>query len=188
MTAEANDGAAKDRMQDSAARWTATGPADMEPTDRVSTESAGTESAGTESTPRVDDEHEPGAGTAAVAGAAYGVLLVLGVLVGIYGSFYYAMSLAGVPLGALVAVFVNFLMCRAAGRAMRTRLGALLPAIGWLVTVVVFSSERSEGDLLITGTVSGYIFLFGGIIAAAIAVGMSFAYPSGPHGERPGER
>lgn len=122
---------------------------------------------------------EPSRSEAAVTGAAYGTLLVLGALVGVYGAFYYSLSVWGVPLGAIVAVVLNFVMCRAAGRMMRTRLSAVLPAVGWLVAVLLLSAKRSEGDLLITNTVGGYILLFGGSLAAAIAVTMSVV-------ERPG--
>lgn len=123
--------------------------------------------------------------SAAIAGAAYGMLLLLGVVVGVYGAVYHAsLSVWRVPVGALVAVAAVFLVCRAAGLLLRTRPAALLPAVGWLVAVVALSSRRPEGDLLITGSAGGYVLLFGGAVAAAVAVTMSFLDrtrpPSGP--------
>ena len=126
------------------------------------------------SQPAQDQETSgPGRVDAILAGGAYGMLLLLGLFVGIYGAFLFSLSVASVPVGAIVAVVVNFVMCRAAGRMMRTRLAALLPAVGWLIAVVVLSSKSGEGDLVVTGTVAGYVFLFGGTVAAAIAITMS---------------
>lgn len=122
---------------------------------------------------------EPSRSEAAVTGAAYGTLLVLGAVVGVYGVFYYSLSVWSVPFGAIVAIVVNFVLCRGAARMMRTRLSAILPAVGWLAAVLPLTSKRSEGDLLITDTAGGYVLLFGGSLAAAIAVTMSVV-------ERPG--
>lgn len=129
-------------------------------------------------------EREPSRRDAVAMGATYGVLAILGFLVGVYGVFYYSLSLGVVPVGALVAVVVNFVMCRAASRSMRTRLAAMLPAAGWLIAVVLLSAERTEGDVLITNSTAGYILLVGGIIAAAVPVAMSLV--SGARTDGPG--
>lgn len=131
---------------------------------------------------------QPGRGAAAVTGAAYGMLLLLGFTVGVYGAFYYSLSVWSVPVGALVAVAVIFIVCRAAGRLLRTRPAALLPAVGWLVAVVLLSAQRPEGDLLITSSTAGYVLLFGGAVAAAVAVTMSFLDRTGPREGRTGVR
>lgn len=124
------------------------------------------------------DTGPPSTGTASrlfavVTGAVYGVLFVLGIFLGIYGAFFFSVSLWVLPAGAIAGIVVNFVACRVAGLVMRTRMGAALPAAGWLLAVVVLAAKRSEGSLIITGTTAGYVFLFGGTAAAVAAVMMT---------------
>lgn len=124
-----------------------------------------------------------------MTGAAYGMLLLLGVAVGVYGAFYYSLSVWNVPVGALLAAAAIFGVCRGAGRFLRTRPAALLPAVGWLLAVVTLSSQRSEGDLVITDSGAGaYVLLFGGAIAAAVGVTMTFLDRSRPASGHVGPR
>jgi TRAP-type C4-dicarboxylate transport system permease large subunit len=62
---------------------------------------------------------------------------------------------------------------RLAGWAMGSKLGAVIPTVTWLVVVFALSTKRAEGDLVITGTFPGYLFLIGGSIAAMIAVALT---------------
>ncbi len=119
---------------------------------------------------------------AVVTGATYGMLLVLGFVVGVYGAFYSSLWVGVVPVGVVAAVVANFVMCRAAGRMLRARLSGLVPAGGWVVAMVLLSSRRPEGDLIITGSRLGYMLLFGGTIAAAL--GASLSLIDGPRGLR----
>lgn len=139
-----------------------------------------TEEGGTSTTQQGGADRLPGRDDAAVTGAAYAMLLLLGFLVGVYGAFYHSLAAWGVPLGAIVAVAVNFVLCRGAGRMMGTRPSALLPAAGWLIAVMLLSSKRSGGDVLITDSLAGYTLLFGGTVAAAIAVAMTFVDRAAP--------
>lgn len=133
-----------------------------------------TEDSETSAEPQGGTRTTPGRDEAAVTGAAYAMLFMLGFLVGVYGAFYHSLSAWGVPLGAIIAVAVNFVVCRGAGWMMGTRPSALLPAASWLIAVMLLSSKRSGGDVLITSSSAGYILLFGGTVAAAVAVAMSF--------------
>jgi hypothetical protein len=105
-----------------------------------------------------------------VTGLAYGVLAVLGVVLGVVESFQFSWEVAGVPVAAIVLSLVNLAVFRAAGWAMASRLGAVMPAVPWLIVLVVLSARRPEGDLVVTGTAAGYVYMFGGAVAALIAI------------------
>lgn len=115
-------------------------------------------------------EAQPGRDPAFLTGAVYGVLAVLGVALGVFGSFEFSWTFVGIPVAALGWSAANLAVFRAAGWAMEGKLGAGLPAAFWLVVVVVLSSRRPEGDLVVTGTVAGYVFIFGGAVAALAAI------------------
>jgi hypothetical protein len=103
-------------------------------------------------------------------GIAYGVLAVLGVLLGVIGSFEFSWQAGSVPVAAIALSVVNLVIFRAAGWAMESRLGAVVPAALWMIVLVVLSSRRPEGDLVVTGTTAGYVYMFGGAVAALVAI------------------
>jgi hypothetical protein len=103
-------------------------------------------------------------------GVAYGVLAVLGVLLGVIGSFEFSWQAGSVPVAAIVLSVVNLAAFRAAGWAMESRLGAAVPAILWMIVLLVLASRRPEGDLVVTGTTAGYVYMFGGAVAALVAI------------------
>jgi hypothetical protein len=105
-----------------------------------------------------------------LTGIAYGVLAVLGAVLGVIGSFEFSWQLGAFPVAALAWTAVNVAAFRGAGWAMEGKLGVAAPAVPWLVVVLVLSSSRPEGDLVVTGTTAGYVFIFGGAIAAAVAL------------------
>ena len=105
-----------------------------------------------------------------VSGGAYGVLAVGGAVLGLLGSFYHAVGVGPLPVLAIAFALLNFGTLRLAGWAMGTRLGAVIPGLGWLLVVIFLSSKRPEGDLVISASAAGYVFLLGGAIAAVIAI------------------
>jgi Family of unknown function (DUF6113) len=113
---------------------------------------------------------EPAPESAVLIGLAYGVLAVLGVLLGVIGSFEFSWQLGGVPVAAIFLSLVNLAAFRAAGWAMEAKLGAVIPAVLWMIILVVLSSRRPEGDLVVTGTTPGYVYMFGGAVAALAAI------------------
>ncbi|MBA9003820.1 DUF6113 family protein [Thermomonospora cellulosilytica] len=126
---------------------------------------------------------------AVVAGAAYGVLALLGVLLGVVGSLHYGWSAGTVPVAALALVAVNFAVCRLAGWGMGGKLGAATPWTTWMAVVILASAERSEGDLLIAGDLAGYVFLVGGMVSGGLAVAVTrSAAPAGSWLVGPGLR
>lgn len=103
-------------------------------------------------------------------GVAYGVLAVLGILLGVIGSFEFSWQAGSVPVAAIALSVVNLAAFRAAGWAMETRLGAAVPAVLWMIILLVLASRRPEGDLVVTGTTAGYVYMFGGAVAALVAI------------------
>jgi hypothetical protein len=103
-------------------------------------------------------------------GLVYGVLAVLGVLLGLIGSFEFSWTIGGVPVAAIMLSLVNLAAFRAAGWAMESKLGAVVPAALWMIILLVLSSRRPEGDLVVTGTTAGYVYMFGGAVAALVAI------------------
>jgi hypothetical protein len=108
--------------------------------------------------------------SAFLVGVAYGVLAVLGVLLGVIGSFEFSWQAGSVPVAAIALSALNLAIFRAAGWAMESRLGAVVPAVLWMIILVVLSSRRPEGDLVVTGTTPGYVYMFGGAAAALVAI------------------
>lgn len=102
-------------------------------------------------------------------GAAYGALIALGAVLGVVGSFQFSWG----PVAAILLTVVNFAVFRAAGWAMAAKLGAIAVAVPWLIVVMVLSSPRAEGDVVVTGTLAGWVFILGGAAAAALAIGQA---------------
>jgi hypothetical protein len=113
---------------------------------------------------------EPKPEPAILIGLAYGVLAVVGVLLGVVGSFEFSWQLGSVPVAAILLSLVNLVAFRAAGWAMESKLGAVVPAVLWMIILVVLASRRPEGDLVVTGTTPGYVYMFGGAVAALVAI------------------
>ena len=58
---------------------------------------------------------------------------------------------------------------------MRTALGGVLPATGWLLVTLVLSSAPAGGSVIFTATPAGVWFLFGGAVAAVAGAVFAFA-------------
>ncbi|MEU8245384.1 DUF6113 family protein [Nonomuraea sp. NPDC048916] len=135
-------------------------------------------------------EHR-GQAESALGGAAYGMLFVLGLVMGVVGGFTQAAwHLGPVPAAAIAWLLGIFGVCLGAGRLMRARMGVGVTAAGWLLVSMPFSLKLSQGDLVIAGGPAGYIYLYGGIVALIVAFFLSpSASPSGSwllHGQTPG--
>lgn len=105
-----------------------------------------------------------------LVGLVYGVLAVLGFVLGVVGSFEFAWEIGDIPIAAVLLSVLNLLVFRAAGWAMESKLGAVVPALLWMIILFVLASRRPEGDLVVTGTAAGYVYMFGGALAAVVAV------------------
>lgn len=94
-------------------------------------------------------------------------LAALGFAVGIAAAFAHAKTVeagVGLPLGLLVALGALAGVALCAGLLTRSRVGVGVVALGWVVSVVVFTTPRAEGDIIVAATAIGYAYLFGGVL------------------------
>jgi len=101
-------------------------------------------------------------------------LVPLGVAVAALGAVVHPVTveLIGVPLpiGLAIALTAETALLVAGGAAVGSRWGAAIPALAWLLTVLVCSVPRPEGDLLVAANAAGYAFLLLGTVVAGLAV------------------
>jgi hypothetical protein len=129
----------------------------------------------------------PQAGQRVVSALAYLALLLLGAAEALIGAFQYSRGPA--PLASLCFALGILATCLLGGWGMRAPGGGLMPGVGWFVAAFVLASGTQGGSVLITNTMAGEWFLFGG--AAGAAVGCLLAYvrwarPRAAAGGRPG--
>lgn len=106
----------------------------------------------------------------------YVVLFVVGAVTGLAGAL---VAGALVPLGLLLALLAAGCLFYGGTYALGTRTGALAPGIGWTVAVLLGTTGRTEGDVLVGGGTGSSVFLLGGIALAVICATM-------PHLPQPG--
>jgi len=102
-------------------------------------------------------------------GAAYLLLTVLGVAVGVAGVFVQPLWFPGGLLLALAGVAA---VCCGGRLLTGTRPGAALPAAGWFAVQLIALSPRPEGDFLLVSSGGSYAFLLGGMVIAVCTVTM----------------
>ncbi|GGW19319.1 DUF6113 family protein [Streptomyces capoamus] len=103
----------------------------------------------------------PSAGRA----AALVGLFLLGALVGLAGALVQGGWFPGGLLLALAGAAGLFL---GGAHATAGRGGAVAPAAGWIVAVVLLTTTRPEGDFLFGAGGGSYLFLLGGMALAVI--------------------
>jgi hypothetical protein len=103
--------------------------------------------------------------------AANLALFVLGAVVGAAGALVQSGWFPGGLLLALVGAAGLFL---GGSRATGSRAGAVAPAAGWVVAVVLLTSTRPEGDFLFGAGLGSYLFLLGGMAVAVMCATLGF--------------
>jgi len=101
----------------------------------------------------------------------------MGIVAGVLGSFVHPVTAWGIPVGLLCALALSGAVFVTAGLAVRSRSGAGAAAAGWLLPVLLFSSPRPEGDLVVPGDALGYAWLFGGVVVAGLAIAWPYSSP-----------
>jgi hypothetical protein len=110
---------------------------------------------------------QPGTGRRAlITAAGYLLLLVLGGLQGMIGSFFYSNS--PVPLVAIGFAAGICATCLLAGWGLRTYGGGIVPALGWMAASFILAMPRAAGSVIITATSAGEWYLYGGALAAGL--------------------
>jgi hypothetical protein len=101
----------------------------------------------------------------------------------VWGSFVHGFTSYGVPFGLLTALALCLSIFAFARVMTGSRSGAAAAVAGWGLSVLLLSTPRAEGDLIIGGTPLGYAWLIAGAVVAACCV----AWPPGrraPHRDR----
>lgn len=99
-----------------------------------------------------------------------------GAAVGVLGSFVHPVEAAGLPVGLLLAVATSVGVWVTCGLLLG-RAGCVAAVLGWLVVVLLLSSRRPEGDLVVPGTTAGYVWLLGGMLLGAGCVALPYRRP-----------
>ncbi|ELS56068.1 DUF6113 family protein [Streptomyces viridochromogenes] len=115
---------------------------------------------------------------------AYLGLFVLGAVVGVAGAL---VQPAWFPGGLLLALAGEAGLCLGAARATGSRAGAVAPAGGWMVTVILLTASRPEGDFIFGTGASSYLFLLGGMAVAVICATLAPLRQPGGDGVRLGK-
>ncbi|MBV2353089.1 hypothetical protein KUM39_01725 [Streptomyces sp. J2-1] len=97
--------------------------------------------------------------------AAHVGLFLLGGVVALAGTLVQGAWFPGGLLLALAGAAGLFL---AGAYALGGRAGAVAPVAGWIVTVVLLTTSRPEGDFLFGAGAGSYAFLLGGMAVAVI--------------------
>ncbi|MET9504621.1 DUF6113 family protein [Streptomyces sp. NPDC006259] len=113
--------------------------------------------------------------------AAHLGLLLLGALTALAGALLQAGWFPGGLLLALAGAAGLFL---GGVRAVGSRAGAVAPAAGWMIAVVLLLTSRPEGDFLFGAGYGSYLFLFGGMTLAVICATIGWGRQPGGDGVR----
>ncbi|MER5300954.1 MULTISPECIES: DUF6113 family protein [Streptomyces] len=116
--------------------------------------------------------------------AAYAGLFVLGVVVGVAGAL---VQQGWFPGGLLLALLGAAGAFYGGSRATGTRGGAVAPAAGWLVAVMLLTATRPEGDFVFGAGVGSYVFLLGGMGVAVMCATLGQSPQPGPSDARLGK-
>jgi hypothetical protein len=101
------------------------------------------------------------------AGRAAALLgfLVLGAVIGTAGAL---VQPGWFPGGLILALAGEAGLVLGAARLIRSRSGGVAAAAGWMLSVVLLTASRPEGDFLFAAGSGSYLFLLGGILVAVI--------------------
>ena len=127
---------------------------------------------------------QPLARPSAARAAAYAGLLLLGAVVALAGTLVQA---AWFPGGLLLALAGAAGLFTGGARATGGRGGAVAPVAGWVVTVILLTASRPEGDFLVGAGGGSYLFLLGGMAIAVICATLGPGQRSDPGSARLGK-
>lgn len=107
--------------------------------------------------------------TTATTISLYVVGAFVGFLIALVTAFW--VPARPVPLGVVATMLLIGPYAHLLGRALRSSLAAAVPSVMWLVTTMVLASARPEGDLIVTGTLPGVLFLLLGTVSCVVGIG-----------------
>ena len=113
-------------------------------------------------------------GSGLITAGSYLFLTVLGLTLGLFGSFLVpaAPDIFGRNLTYAVpfVIVTNPAAAALARLLVPHRLGAGVPFLGWLAMVLLLGTAKPEGDVVVPGDVRGTTFLVAGAIVGALAL------------------
>ncbi len=92
-------------------------------------------------------------------------LFVLGAVIGTAGAL---VQPGWFPGGLILALAGEAGLILGAARLIRSRSGGAAAAAGWMLSIVLLTASRPEGDFLFAAGRDSYLFLLGGILVAVI--------------------
>jgi hypothetical protein len=109
-----------------------------------------------------------------ITAGGYVVLLALGVMEGLVGSFQYSRALGSAPVAAIAFALLIGVTCVLGAWGMHRPMGGLLPAAGWIVASFVLAMGTKSGSVVITNSGAGQWFLYGGSACAVVGALVGF--------------
>jgi hypothetical protein len=111
----------------------------------------------------------------ALLALGYAVFAIAGVLSSIYEVLLVPTRWGGslVPLAPVLAIISNIVLPLCCFGLSRTRLSAAPPVIGWVLSTLVLSSSRPEGDVLLPAGATAWVsysLLLGGLLTGLITL------------------
>ncbi|WP_306317939.1 MULTISPECIES: DUF6113 family protein [unclassified Streptomyces] len=103
------------------------------------------------------------------------LLFVLGAVVAVAGGLVQG---GWFPGGLLLALLAAAGLFHGGARVARGRAGAVAPAAGWVLAVILLTASRPEGDFLFGAGAGSYLFLLGGMAVAVMCA--TFWLPGQP--------
>lgn len=91
------------------------------------------------------------------------------------------------PGGLLLALAGEAGLCLGGARAVGSRGGAVAPAAGWMLAVILLTASRPEGDFLFGAGTGSYLFLLGGMATAVICATLGLGRQPGGDAVRLGK-
>jgi hypothetical protein len=115
---------------------------------------------------------------------AGGLVAVLAVGLALVEAFLVPLRVGTVPLPICVplAIAGNIGLAKLAARQTGSIVWGAVPPVLWLLVIVVLSLPRSEGDLVVPGTLTGLVFLFAGAVSGAYGVASEITRRAGAAG------
>ncbi|MHB1432598.1 MAG: hypothetical protein ACYCVZ_10845 [Streptosporangiaceae bacterium] len=117
-----------------------------------------------------------GTGDRLLTAATYLMLILFGAAQSLLGAFFYGSGPA--PVASLGFDLVLFASCLLGAWGLRRPVGAFAPAVGWFVGAFILASATASGSVLVTASVAGETFLFGGAAAAMLGLLTAFVVAS----------
>jgi hypothetical protein len=105
-----------------------------------------------------------------VTGGGYVLLFLFGAAQGLIGCFQFGVGAGPVPLAALGFCVLIAATCLLGAAGMGSAAGAVVPAAAWFLVSLVLTMPTAQGSVIVTSTMAGEWYLYGGSGGAALAV------------------